>query len=168
MLVTPPDGYLAWTWYWQGQVAVTDDLLVLPNGQRRWIPEIHPSWVFSGQRCHRHPATYATETLWDAPYLDWRPIPGGFELAEPGQPPVQVFPPSLDDLRLTYWLRRGYTLEEQVGKQILVHTPSGAYRQVQGSQCSCQAPQCIHRALARYYLRHRAALLTLGLAKQTP
>lgn len=167
MSKVPPLGYLVWTWYWQSRVVVETEgppiKLRLLNGRSFWVEEVPPAWVFSGWRCQLHPATYACESLFDVPYLDWSETDGLFTLTVPGEPLIQTTPPPALDLQMTYLLRQGYRVEEVPGREILIHTPGGAFRQVTGNECSCTRPSCIHRMLARYGLQHRQLLSQLGL-----
>jgi hypothetical protein len=181
-MVVPSLAHLVWCWYWQSQLPVEDNgewyRLTLPNHQVIEVEAeaVEPSWRYSGEVTGLHPATYATESLWEATQnLEWRIIKGEFRLTVLSSKvrhydiPIERIPHS-NHLAMTKLLRRGYRIEERKGLELLVHTPRGAIRQVRASECTCgEYGMCVHKQLGLYYAQFRPLLRRYPeLAKDAP
>jgi hypothetical protein len=79
-----PLAQLVWCWYWQSQVYVEDTgfqgyTLTLPNQQILEVEMLPESWLYSGEVTGLHPATYATESIWEqVQSLEWRIVDGTY------------------------------------------------------------------------------------------
>ena len=176
-----PLAQLVWCWYWQSQVYVEDTgfqgyTLTLPNQQILEVEMLPESWLYSGEVTGLHPATYATESIWEqVQNLEWRIVDGTYCITKLSPKrvdyriPVEKVPHS-NHLSMTKLLRQGYRIEERRGLELLVHTPRGALRQVRESECTCgEYGMCIHKQLCLYYSQFRPQLRRYpSLAKDAP